>query len=50
MKDASIEAVSIKDTSIKEVSIKDTVSIKDCASTAQSRYGPGDSLELIAEE
>lgn len=44
MKDASIEAVSIKDTSIKEVSIK------DCASTAQSRYGPGDSLELIAEE
>lgn len=43
MKDASIEAVSIKDTSIKEasikeVSLKDTVSIKDSASTAQSRY------------
>lgn len=45
MKDASIEAVSTKDTSIKEasvkeVSIKDTISIKDCAPTAQSRYAP----------
>jgi hypothetical protein len=55
MKDASIEAVSIKDTSIKEasikeVSLKDTVSMKDCASTVQSRYVLSAFVELLSEE